>query len=177
VNLDSSHHSLAAGSNSTQSHRDSDKRRESRASKPLSLSVVIQQPPAPKYPSLTEHHPYSLYSTGYRQPPESRRPRTGEGVSPTESVPITTSEISEIRFSHPGEIGEPSAFLRRGSGSHLQSPSQPPRMKPAHTTSPIYQKLFGTLQGEVPQDGLLAKKRPLHRRALSASTFNVLPRT
>jgi len=176
ANIDSFRHSLVTGANSIRSRRDSDKRRESGASKPLSLSVVIQQPPALKYSPSSEPHPYSPYSTGHRQGRESLRPRTGEGVSPTESIPITTSEVSEIRFSHPGEIGEPSALLRRGSGSYLQSPSQP-SMKAVSTASPIYQKLFGTLQGQVPQDGLLSKRRPLHRRVLSASTFNTPPRT
>ena len=168
VNPDSPRHSLVTGTNSTRSHRDPDKRRESGMSKALSLSVVIQ-PPTLKYPQPTEPHPYSPYSTGHRLAPHSHRPRTGERVSPTESIPFTTSEISEIRFGHPGE----SSASRPGSGSDPK-PS-PPRATTA--TSPIYRKLFGTLQGEVPPDGLLAKKHPLHRKTLSASIFNTPPRT
>jgi len=163
TNLDSPRHSLVTGTDSTRSHPDPDKRRESGMSKPLSLSVVIQ-PPTSKYPPSTERHPYSRHSTGYRLTPHSHRPRTGERISPTESIPFTTSEISEIRFSHPGE---PSAS-RPGSGSG----PQPPPLRATTATSPIYRKLFGTLQGEILPDGLLAKKRPSHRKALSTSTFN-----
>ena len=170
VNLESPRHSQVTGTNSALSYRNSD-RRESGASKPLSLSVVIQQPPTPKYPPSTEPHPYSPYFTRYRLTPQLLRPRTGERASPTDSVPITTSEISEIRFSHPGEgHGEP-------SGSSLKSSSDPQLSPLKATTSPIYKKLFGVIRGEVPPDGVLAKKRPLHRKTLSAPASNVLPRT
>lgn len=171
VNPDSPRHSLITRANSTQSYRDSDKRRESGTSKPLSLSVVIQQPPALKYPPSSEPHPYSPYFVGHQLSPQFHRPRTGEGVSPTESIPFTTSEVSEIRFRHPGESSEQSAS-RPASGSGLQ----PSPLTATATTSPIYRKLFGILPGEVPPDGLLAKKPPLHRRTLSALTFNTLPR-
>jgi len=161
ANPDSPRYSLVTGTNSAQSHRDPDRKRESRMSKPLSLSIVIQQPPTLRSPPPTELHPYSHYSTGSRLTPHSYRPRTGERASPTESIPFTTSEISEIRFSHPGEP----SVSRPGSGSNPQ-PS-PPKTNTA--TFPIYRKLFGTLQGDVPPDKLLAKKRLLHRKALSAS--------
>ena len=161
ANPDSPRYSLVTGTNSTQSHRDPDRNQESRMSKPLSLSIVIQQPPTSKSPPPTELHPYSHYSAGYRLTPHSYRPRTGERASPTESIPFTTSEISEIRFSHPGEP----SVSRPGSESNPQPP--PPKTNTA--TFPIYRKLFGTLQGDVPPDKLLAKKRLLHRKALSAS--------
>ena len=163
ANPDSPRHSLVTGTDSIRS----DKRRESGMSKPLSLSVVIQQPPSLRYPRPTEPHPYSPYSTGYRPTSHSHRPRTGERASPTESIPFTTSEISEIRFSHPGELS-PS---RPKSGSDPQSST----LKATAAASPIYKKLFGTL--EVPPDGVLEKKRPFHRKALSASIFNTPPRT
>lgn len=170
ANLDPPHHSPVAAADSTQSHRGSDKRRESRASNPLTLSVVIQQPPALIYPPSTEPHPYSPYSTGHRLTPQFLRPRTGEGASPTESIPFSTSEISEIRFRHPGEGGE-TGSSRPGSGSGPQS-----SLRTTAPTSPIYRKLFGTTQGEEPPDGVLEKKRPFHRKALSDSTFNTPPR-
>jgi hypothetical protein len=166
ANVDSPHHSPVARTDST---RDPDRRRESRMSKPLSLSIVIQQPPTSKYPPSTEPHPYSTYSAGYRLTPHSYRPRTGERASPTESIPFTTSEISEIHFSHPGEL----SASRPGTGSD----PQPPPLGASPATSPIYRKLFGALQGELPLDGLLTKKRPSHRKALSASIFNTPPRT
>jgi len=172
VVLDSPPHSLLTRSNSAQSHLDSDRRRESRTSKPLSLSVVIQQPPTLEYPQSTEPHPYSPYSRGNRLTPQFLRPRTGERASPTESIPFTTSEVSEIRFSHPGESGEPSAS-RPGSGLD----PEPSPLRTTATTSQIYRKLFGTSQGEIPQDGLPGKKRPLHRKALSSSTFKTPPQT
>jgi hypothetical protein len=170
ANLDSPRHSPVTAADSVQSHPGSDKRRESRSSNPLTLSVVIQQPPALIYPPSTEPHPYSPYSTGRRLTPQFLRPRTGEGASPTESIPFSTSEISEIRFRHPGEGGE-TASSRPGSGSGPQ-----PSLRTAAPTSPIYRKLFGTTQGEEPPDGVLEKKRPFHRKALSASTPNTPPR-
>lgn len=170
ANLDSPRHSPVAVADSTQSHCGSDKRRESRTSNPLTLSVVIQQPPALIYPPLMESHPYSPYSTGHRLTPQFLRPRTGEGASPTESIPFSTSEISEIRFRHPGEGGE-TGSSRPGSGSGPQ-----PSMRTTAPTSPIYRKLFGTTQGEEPPDGVLEKKRPFHRKALSSSTFSTPPR-
>ena len=91
-----------------------------------------------------------------------------------ESIPVTMSEISEIRFSNPVETREPSISLQDGSRS--QPSVQPTPVNATPTTSSIYQKLFGTQQGEVLPDLLLAKKRPLHRKALSASTFETLPR-
>lgn len=157
INIDSLHHSLITRTNSTPSRRDFDRRRESGSSKPLSLSVVIQQPSTLKCLPSNEPHPYS-------------RPRTGEGVSPTESVPVTMSEVSEIRFSHPGEIHEPNTS--QPGASYSQLPTQSPPVEATPATSSIYQKLFGTQQGELPQDGLLAKKRPLYRKALSVSTFS-----
>ena len=162
ITIDSPHHSFITRTNSTPSRRDFDRRRESGSSKPLSLSAVIQQPPTLKCLPLDESHPYS-------------RPRTGEGASPTESVPVTMSEVSEIRFSHPAEIHETSVSQQSASCSQLPTQSSPMEATPA--TSSIYQKLFGTQQGEIPPDGLLTKKRPLHRKALSASTFNTPPRT
>ena len=163
VNLESPPRSVATRSDSARSHRDSDRRRESGTSKPLTLSVVIE-PPTLKYPPATEPHPYSPYSRINRLTPQFLRPRTGERISPTESIPFTTSEVSEIRFSHPGDSGEPSAS-RPGSGSD----PQPSPLRATAATSHIYRKLFGTPQGEVPQDG----KRPIHRKALSSSTFGI----
>lgn len=163
-------HPPVAGADSTQSHRSSNKRRESGISNPLTLSVVIQQPPTLRYPPSTEPHPYSPYSTGHRLTPQFLRPRTGEGASPTESIPFSTSEISEIRFRHPGEGGE-TGSSRPGSGSGPQL-----SLKSAAPTSPIYRKLFGATQGEEPPDGLLEKKRPFHRKALSSPTFSTPPR-
>ena len=160
TNLDSPRCSFITGTNSSQSHRDSNKRRESGNSNPLSLSAVIQRPPTSELPSATGLHPYSPYPTTLPRTRQSQgRPRTG-GASPTESIPITTSEVSEIRFCNPGEGSEPGA------------PLQSPPLNATPTTSPIYQKLFGTLRGEVPPDGLLTKKRPLHRKALSTPTFS-----
>jgi len=158
TNLDSPRHSFITGTNSIQSRRDSDRRRESGNSRPLSLSAVIQRPPTSGLPPVTEPHPYSPYPATLLRTPQSHRPRAG-GASPTESIPRTTSEVSEIRFSNPGESSEPGA------------PLQSPLLNANPTTSPIYQKLFGTVRGEVPPDGLLEKKRSLHRKAFSAPTL------
>lgn len=162
INFDSPRHSLITRTNSTSSRRDIDRRRESGSSKPLSLSVVIQQPPTLKPPPSAEPHPYS-------------RHRAVERASFAESIPVSMSEVSEIRFSNPGEISsEPSPPLP--SGSNARTLTQLPPMNPTPTTSSIYQKLFGVQQGEATPDGLLAKKRPIHRKALSASTFSTLAR-
>jgi hypothetical protein len=167
MNVDSPRHSEITRTNSIQSHRYSDGRRESENSKPLSLSAVIRQPSTLKYRSSTGPHPYSPYSTAH----QPLRHRTEGGVSPTDSMPMTTSEVSEIQFRDPREVSEPSTSLRR-SASFSQPPIQPHPMKATAMTSPIYQKLFGTKQGDAPPDGLLAKKRPLHRKSLSAITFS-----
>ena len=161
IHLESSRDSVITRTNSTSSRRDFDRRRESGSSKPLSLSVVIQQPPTLKSPPPVEPHPYS-------------RQHTRERISMAESIPVTMSEISEIRFSNPAETFEPSGS--RQSGSHSQPPAQPSPVNATPTTSSIYQKLFGVQQGEVPPDVLLAKKRPLHRKALSTSMFETVPR-
>ena len=161
INLESPRDSVITRTNSTSSRRELDRRRESGSSKPLSLSVVIQQPPTLKYPPPVEPHPYS-------------RQQARERVSMAESIPVTMSEISEIRFSDPVESREPSGSLQ--GGSHSRPPAQPSPVNATPTTSSIYQKLFGVQQGEVPPDVLSAKKRPLHRKALSASTFETLPR-
>lgn len=168
TNLDSPRHSLITRTNSTQSHRYSDGRQESERSKPLSLSVVIQPPPL-KYPPSAEPHPYSPYSKANQSAPQPHRHRSVEGASPTESVPMTTSEFSEIHFR---ECSEPNASVRESGSFSIH----PPPIKVTPISSPIYQKLFGTKQGDVPPDELLAKKRPLHRKALSASMFNTPPR-
>ncbi|KAF9650651.1 hypothetical protein BDM02DRAFT_3127622 [Thelephora ganbajun] len=116
TNLDSPRHSLIAGTNSAPSRRDSDRRRESRTSKSLSLSAVIRQLPTLKLRPPTEPHPYSPYSAGHPQTSQSHRPQTG-GASPTESIPVTTSEVSEIRFRNPGESSDPSGSLQRSGSS------------------------------------------------------------
>jgi hypothetical protein len=164
MNLD--RHLPIASSSSVRSRRNSDMRRESRSSRQLSLSAVIRQLPLLKLRRSTELHPYS---PRYPQTPQSHRPPTG-GASPTESVPVTTSEVSEIRFYGHGEGSESNASQERGGQD-----SHPASLKAAAVTSPIYQKLFGTLQGEVPPDGLLARKHPLRRKELSASTFDTPP--
>lgn len=160
--------------NSVRSHRDIDRRRESGISKQLSLSAVIRQLPPLKPHKSTEFHPYSPHppeNSQNSQMRQSHRPSTG-GASPTESVPATTSEVSEIRFCSPNESTGSNPSLRKdGQDSRTPSP------KATAMTSPIYQKLFGTPQGEVPPDGLLAKKRPLRRKQLSVSTFRTPPRT
>lgn len=165
ANPDSPPHPAIITPDPARSHRDSDRHRESRSSKRLSLSAVIRQLPALKIRQSTELHPYSPH------PPHtsrSHRPPTG-GASPTESVPVT--EVSEIRFFDAGEAS--------GSGGSIQRSrptSRSPSPKPTTVTSQIHQKLFGTHQEEVPPDGLLAKKRPLRRKQLSISTFNRSPR-
>lgn len=170
TNSESLQHPPITRTSSTPSHRDPDKRRESSNSKQLSLSAVIRQLPNLKFRQSTELHPYSPHPSGHSRYSQSHRPQTG-GASPTESVPMTTSEVSEIRFCNPGEISDSNGS--RKSGQISPSPS----LKAATVTSPIYQKLFGTHQGEVPVDGLLAKKRPLRRKQFSASTFNAALRT
>ena len=160
IHLESPRDSVITRTNSTSSRRDLDRRRESGSSKPLSLSVVIQQPPTLKSPPPVEPHPYS-------------RQHTRERISMAESIPVTMSEISEIRFSNPAETCEPSGSRHGGS---QQPPVQPSPMNATPTTSSIYQKLFGIQQGGVPPDVLSAKKRPLHRKALSTSTFETVPR-
>jgi hypothetical protein len=150
-------------------HRDPDRRRESGNSKQLSLSAVIQQLPPLKLRQSTEFHPYSPHLSGRPQTMQSLRPSTG-GASPTESIPAT--EVSEIRFCSPNESTGSNASLQ-GGGPDSRTPS----LKVTTMTSPIYQKLFGTHQGDVPPDGLLANKRPLRRKQLSTSTFNTPPRT
>ena len=161
ININSPHDLLITRTNSTSSRRDFDRRRESGSSKPLSLSAVIRKPPTLKCLPPTELHPYGQPGTG--------------GASPTESVPVTMSEVSEIRFCNPAENGEPSPSQQ--STSHPQLPTQLFPMDATPATSSIYQKLFGVQQGEVPPDGLLAKKRPLHRKALSISTFSTPSRS
>jgi hypothetical protein len=165
ANPDSPPRPPIVASDPVRSHRDSDRHRESRNSKQLSLSAVIRQLPALKIRQSTELHPYSP-----RPPHTSRshRPPTG-GASPTEGVPVT--EVSEIRFFDAGESSGSNGSLQR-SRPHSRSPSP----KPTTVTSQIYQKLFGSHQGEVPPDGLLAQKRPLRRKQLSVSTFNTPPR-
>lgn len=154
---------------SVPSHLDPDTRRESGTSRQLSLSAVIRPLPPLKLRQSPEFHPY--HPPGYLQRPRSHRPSTG-GASPTESLPATMSEVSEIRFCSANESSGSNASLQR-AGSDPHSPS----LKLAAMTSPIYQKLFGTHQGEIPPDDLLAKKRPLRRKQLSTSTFNTPPRT
>lgn len=102
---------------------------------------------------------------------QSLRPSTG-GASPTDSIPATMSEVSEIRFCSPNDSTGSNASLQAGGPD-----SRDPSLKVATMTSPIYQKLFGTPQGDVPPDGLLAKKRPLRRKQASTSTFNAQPWT
>ncbi|KAF9792599.1 hypothetical protein BJ322DRAFT_60192 [Thelephora terrestris] len=154
----------------TPSNRDSDRRPEIRNSKRVSLSAVIRQLPIPKLRLSAELHPHSPGRPQTSRSSRSLRPQTG-GASPTESVPMTTSEVSEIRFCSPGEGSESNASQR----SARDTPS--PSLKVTTMTSPIYQKLFGTQQGEVPPDGVLGKKRPLRRKQLSASAFDIPPRT
>lgn len=171
MNLDSFPHPPITRISSVRSHCDPDGRRESGNSKQLSLSAVIRQLPPLKLRHSAEFHPYSPHPPGQPQRPQSYRPSTG-GASPTESVPATTSEVSEIRFCSPNEsTGSNASLQRNGPDSHT------PSLKVAAMTSPIYQKLFGTHQGEDPPDGLLAKKRPLRRKQLSTSTFNAPPTT
>ena len=170
TNSDSLRHPPFASTSSVRSHRDSDRPRESRKSKHLSLSAVIRQLTPLKLRQSTELHPYSSRPPGYPQTPHSHRPPTG-GASPTDSVPVTTSEVSEIRFYGHGECSESNASQERN-----RPDSHPPSPKATAVASPIYQKLFGTQQGEVPADGLLAKKRPLRRKQLSTSSFDTPPR-
>lgn len=171
INVDSLHHPPVARISSVPSHRDPDRRRESGNSRQLSLSAVIRQLPPLKLRQSTEFHPYSPHPPGHPQRPRSYRPSTG-GASPTESVPATASEVSEIRFCSPNESPGSNASPQR-SGLDPHSPS----LKATAIISPIYQKLFGTHQGEAPPDGLLANKRPLRRKQPSPSTFNTPPRT
>ena len=164
------HHPPITRTSSDPSHRDSEKRRESSNSKQLSLSAVIRQLPNLRFRQSAELHPYSPHPPGHSRYSQSHRPQTG-GASPTESVPMTMSEVSEIRFCSPGEISDSNVSQKSGRVS------PPPSLKTTTVTSPIYQKLFGTHQGEAPADGLLAKKRPLRRKQLSTSTFNTAFRT
>ncbi len=118
---------------------------------PLRVRTEAGQPQTlPRSVSISTAPPISAMSGGDRVPniivhPSSflrTRPRTSSVISPTESVPVTVSDI-HFRHSSDDEPGEPES--RRTSAAVSEHPPPHPPLPQRSYTSPfIMHKLFGT---------------------------------
>ncbi|KAH9956876.1 hypothetical protein BC827DRAFT_1228632 [Russula dissimulans] len=121
---------------------------------PLHVEVGFNEPQQiPRSVSVTTAPPTSALSSGAHVPhiiihPSSllrAHPRTSSVVSPTESVPVT---VSDIHFRHSSDDERPEPESRRTSaqvGMGGQSPpSTPPQPQRSYASPFIMHKLFGT---------------------------------
>jgi len=121
---------------------------------PLHVEIGFNEPQQiPRSVSVTTAPPTSALSSGAHVPhivihPSSvlrAHPRTSSVVSPTESVPVT---VSDIHFRHSSDEEPPEPESRRAStqaDSGAQSPPSTPPQPPRSYASPfIMHKLFGT---------------------------------
>ncbi|KAF8482678.1 hypothetical protein DFH94DRAFT_728905 [Russula ochroleuca] len=117
----------------------------------LRLRTEFDHPPnIPRSVSTTTAPPISAVSGGNRAPhivvhPSSflrAHPRTSSVISPTESVPVTVSDI-HFRHSSDDERGEPES-RRTSAGVSEHPPPHPPLPQRSYTSPFIMHKLFGT---------------------------------
>jgi hypothetical protein len=120
---------------------------------PRSVSVTSAPPTSALSSTRAPHiviHPSSLL--------RARHPRTSSVISPTESVPVTVSDI-HFRHSSDEEQGEPeSRRVSTAVGEH--PPPHPPLPQRSYTSPFIMHKLFGT--PAPPQPRFAGEQLPMH---------------
>jgi hypothetical protein len=144
-------------------------RPHAQSSPPLHIRTEVYEPQTlPRSVSTTTAPPTSALSGGSRVPnivvhPSSllrTHPRTSSVISPTESVPVTVSDI-HFRHSSDDERGEPES--RRTSAAVSEHPPPHPPLPQRSYASPfIMHKLFGTPAAPptTPGGGQLSQQSP-----------------